>query len=168
MLVHEPSWATQILKGDNELLDYRDFSPDMIHAMQRCSYLYIVGSDDDPNVIKIGYAHDRTYRLSTLQTGNPRKLKFCSSFGPFFHKEVRNIEQTVHQELSDFRLCGEWFNVSVKEAEAVIGKVVKAEPNLFRRIYNVTGIDIVKKYEKVALEQSKREVIEYDDDSKDF
>tara|TARA_Y100000310_G_C20334261_1_gene646713 strand:+ start:381 stop:680 length:300 start_codon:yes stop_codon:yes gene_type:complete len=66
--------------------------------------LYFIQSDVT-GMIKIGRSKDPQKRLKQLQTGNPNKLKLIASFEKEGWKE-----KALHEELSRYRLEGEWFD----------------------------------------------------------
>lgn len=59
------------------------------------------------NYIKIGYADDPRKRLKELQTGNPNKLELLGSIPGDVSRE-----KEVHHIFSDFRVNGEWFELT--------------------------------------------------------
>lgn len=60
---------------------------------------------------KIGVAKNMEKRLSSLQVGNPKKLKIVS-FVPCCSEHIaRKIEKYLHESLSGCRMVGEWFNL---------------------------------------------------------
>lgn len=73
----------------------------------RSGYLYMIGPSIDE--IKIGYTRDVTNRMHCLQTGNARELHL---FLCEFSMNARRDEARVHERYQDFRIRGEWFNLS--------------------------------------------------------
>lgn len=81
------------------------------------SRVYIIdeGSDDSP--VKIGQSggHDGcAFRLASLQTGNPRRLRQV-----FVGVGGYDLEQFIHKQLAPWRMAGEWFERSPKVAAFV-------------------------------------------------
>ena len=72
--------------------------------MNRKDYLYIIQSDFT-GMIKIGRSKDPIKRLKQLQTGNPNMLKLIAYF-----KDQGWKEKFIHENLSRYRLKGEWFS----------------------------------------------------------
>ena len=76
-------------------------------------YIYVIG----PVVgyQKIGFSQNVEKRLSSIQTGNPVKLKI-------HHKQevpehcVRLLEQKIHNEIKHKKISGEWFDITVEDA----------------------------------------------------
>ena len=63
------------------------------------------------NYFKIGYTGTRvTDRVAQIQTGNPRKLEIVTSWEADY-----SVEQHIHELLSDFQTCGEWFDLSIED-----------------------------------------------------
>lgn len=59
------------------------------------------------NFIKIGYADDPHRRLKQLQTGNPQKLELIGHVDGDMSTEAH-----IHGLFSDFRVKGEWFELT--------------------------------------------------------
>jgi hypothetical protein len=74
------------------------------------THLYVI-SEGREGPIKIGRSKSPPARVDSLQTGNPRSLMLV-----FWWKldddDAREAEHTLHDELKEFRLCGEWFDLS--------------------------------------------------------
>lgn len=79
------------------------------------SYLYVIASVSDTNVVKLGLSKHPEKRLKQLQTASPYELKV-------FHQEevsserVNIAEKALHSLLRHKKLKGEWFDLSVEEA----------------------------------------------------
>ena len=85
----------------------------------RNRFVYVIGAETGP--VKIGIATDVAQRLASLQTGHPQKLK------AYFHTatpKAAAIERACHREFEQYRLTGEWFDVSWDVAAAAIRKQV--------------------------------------------
>lgn len=67
-------------------------------------YLYIIQSDVTGQ-IKIGRSIDPDRRLKQLQTANANKLKLIAKFEGLGWRE-----KLLHENLSDWRKKGEWFD----------------------------------------------------------
>ena len=79
----------------------------------KSTYLYLIEEEGD-GYLKIGVATDVSARISTLQTGNVRRLKELCSVGPLSRKTAFALESKVHKALSDLRVVGEWFEPSAR------------------------------------------------------
>jgi hypothetical protein len=80
--------------------------------MSDFSYLYII-SEGPEGPVKIGRSNLPRARLSTLQTGNARPLELIDTYIlPI--DQVGDAERTLHEELADHSIIGEWFNLSVR------------------------------------------------------
>jgi len=91
-------------------------------------YVYFIADGED-GPIKIGYTKaNPNLRLAQLQTGNPRKLELL-----FVMDGDRQWERSLHDNLADYRLAGEWFTRSQKVVDVLEG---------FRSIYQIVdGLD---------------------------
>ena len=89
-------------------------------------FLYVIGwTPDGP--VKVGFSRDADGRLIDLQSGCPRPLRI-------FHKwqvqsPVRRVERAAHQALADYRMTGEWFNVSAAFAREVALNAIATHAN---------------------------------------
>lgn len=92
-------------------------------------FIYIISDGDH---VKIGISKTPERRLKQLQTGHPKKLVLYKV------REVdavsaKKLEAIIHRTCGNYRLKGEWFNMTRELAEASINDVlIKAEdvPNL--------------------------------------
>ena len=74
--------------------------------------LYVIAESLE-GPIKIGRSVSAKTRLASLQTGNPRSLLLVG-FVTMPADDVIKAEQWLHEELSQFALVGEWFDISVQ------------------------------------------------------
>lgn len=86
------------------------------------AYIYIIGPSDGPQ--KIGKAADPQSRLQLFQTGNHLALSISATFA-VTRDEVTAIERYAHCLLSEYRVRGEWFNVSPTEAANAIQRAIE-------------------------------------------
>jgi hypothetical protein len=74
-------------------------------------YVIQMNKNDPNSPIKIGFTSDLTpwKRISTLQTGNPFKLKVIATL-----TGTQEDEKNLHNNLNRYRLSGEWFSSGAK------------------------------------------------------
>lgn len=77
-----------------------------VHPNQR---IYAIG-DVDHGVFKIGIAENPLDRLAALQTAYPYQLAIL--FSTHQMSNASQTERQLHKKLADFRLKGEWFDMS--------------------------------------------------------
>ncbi len=78
--------------------------------MSRAMTYLIQGEYGGP--IKIGFTRSSLRgRLSSIQTGNPERLRVVLRI-------PGDRERELHQAFAEYRLGGEWFDVSVEQVEA--------------------------------------------------
>ena len=70
---------------------------------------------------KIGITSSGKARFEALQSGNPRALE-AGCMLPCQY--AADIERRVHARLAEYRMQGEWFNVTLDEAESAIDAVI--------------------------------------------
>lgn len=75
---------------------------------KRC-FVYAVG--DGHGNTKIGVAKDISSRIGQLQTGNASRLYLIAYADLNDRFDADRVESWCHQELSEWRKCGEWFSV---------------------------------------------------------
>ena len=103
------------------------FSVDFIEAKLADLTYY---TDDEPIAfvyfitdglsVKIGVAQNLDERISDLQTGNPRKLKYIALI-PFLSKgRAIQAETRLHGLFSSYRQEGEWFNILTQVSSGVV------------------------------------------------
>lgn len=59
--------------------------------------------------LKIGIAKDICLRITSLQTGNPQKIKLCGAMSNLTKDDALLIERKLHKFFKGYRLYGEWF-----------------------------------------------------------
>lgn len=82
-------------------------------------YVYVIASEQEPKIVKIGISVNPAKRVKQLQTGHATPLKVFHQQA-FPAKNTRMIEQILHRELHHLRLTGEWFTLSVEDAIAEV------------------------------------------------
>lgn len=83
-------------------------------------YIYAIcplGPDGKPtSPAKIGITRSIGGRLGTLQTGHWLKLHMICSFEIPSRDMARALESDVHESIKEFRISGEWFNITPLDA----------------------------------------------------
>lgn len=85
------------------------------------SYVYFI---TDGEYIKIGKAVDPQKRLAGIQTGNPKPCSILCTIPAKDEASANALETKLHFVYSDYRLCGEWFDI-----------YDKIDRNLFARVF---------------------------------
>ena len=83
------------------------------------NYLYVMAAIEHGVPVapcKIGITRALQGRLASVQTGNPKKLVIFSAIVIPHRGLVEVIEAAVHEWFEEFRLAGEWFNISPVDA----------------------------------------------------
>ncbi len=81
------------------------------------SYLYLFSCNKGP--LKIGVTKTIKARVKSLQCGSPYRIKHIASFSLPTEKAFF-AESLCHENLTPFRLVGEWFNIPIKDAIAAM------------------------------------------------
>lgn len=68
--------------------------------------------------IKIGKSNDPDKRLYSLQTSNSKVLSIVATLDCESQTEAFKLEKQLHSKFSEFRLKGEWFNISIETLQA--------------------------------------------------
>jgi len=82
-------------------------------------YVYVISAIEHGVPVapcKIGITRGLPGRLSSLQTGNPKKLEIIASLPVPDRRVVEIIEKAIHEVFDEFRLVGEWFDVNPVDA----------------------------------------------------
>lgn len=69
-------------------------------------YLYFI---TDGQYIKIGVSNDVDKRLKTLKTGSSQDIRLL---GKYYLPNPYSVEALLHQLLKNYRINGEWFDIS--------------------------------------------------------
>ena len=80
-------------------------------------FIYVIGPESGAQ--KIGFSQDVEKRLSSIQTGNPQKLKI-HHIQEVRENHVRLLEKKIHKVITHKRVSGEWYNVTPEEAIAEV------------------------------------------------
>ena len=74
-------------------------------------YVYVLHFRQFPNEYKIGIARDLEKRMHTYRTENPPSIKLVVDCA-FYFSDSLAVEREIHAHLRDYRIRGEWFNLS--------------------------------------------------------
>ena len=89
-------------------------------------FLYVIVEEPenwDIPICKIGVTHNIDNRLSQLQVGNPREL-ICKIWVKFPNSGLaKQAEEIIHERLSLKCQQGEWFKISVANADVLIRRL---------------------------------------------
>lgn len=88
-------------------------------------FLYVIGCEPGPK--KIGIALDPKRRLNSLRGGSPVDIQLLLSVDTG-DRCARDVERAAHAALADKRLRGEWFDISMSEAETIVGLAIEGAP----------------------------------------
>lgn len=91
----------------------------------RKTSLYVMAASD-AGPCKIGITGNLKRRRAAVQTGCAEPLIIWSAWSTP-DDEARNTEMLVHRQFAEQRLKGEWFAITVKEAEDFIGRIDEEE-----------------------------------------
>lgn len=72
------------------------------------TFVYCIGSEDGP--VKFGITTNLSSRLSSLQTGSPRKLELIWVYTTEDRNAALRMERNIHA-VAEPRLEGEWFDI---------------------------------------------------------
>lgn len=119
--------------------------------MRRC-YVYVIGPENGP--YKIGISSDIKGRIAELQVGSPVKLSLM--WKELFEDrwDARRVEASLHQSLDEFRMHGEWFNMSVEDIVLAFRNVKRNVPKLVKPPSDI--MKLVTKYAAAEFAQELR------------
>lgn len=86
-------------------------------------FLYVITSDENEEVSKVGRSTNPKRRLKGLQTGSPYKLRIAYTYGVLTKQSCLSLESRVHMLLDRERLSGEWFNLPAEDIVPIIEDV---------------------------------------------
>lgn len=87
-----------------------------LELRNKIGVVYFIHEDGDPQFFKIGYTYDLPSRISTLQTGNRRKL-VC--YKHVYCKYAKELETYLHGLYDNQKISGEWFQISTDNIDQV-------------------------------------------------
>ena len=96
--------------------------------------------EDSNNYYKIGISKNPTKRVKQLQTGSAGLITI---YNIFESKYANKIERTLHRKYNLANIKGEWFELTIKEAQNFINDCRYLEDN-FKLIDKTNNIDYVK------------------------
>lgn len=82
-------------------------------------HLYVVGENEGSPIVKVGRSGRPKSRLTSIQTGYPRKLRLLH-----VEESAGNLEDEVHKALAARRISGEWFDFGGEAALATVRQVI--------------------------------------------
>lgn len=80
------------------------------------SFIYVISSETNTNLCKIGLSKSPESRLKQLQTGHPDKLKI-HYLREIDESKVYEMEKLIHDTLKFYKERNKWFNISVDNAK---------------------------------------------------
>jgi hypothetical protein len=80
------------------------------------AYVYIIAPVAAESPVKIGIATSPWLRLLDLQCGSPVPLRLVEIYGHDRRSDSAALERRFHQHHAAARLHGEWFDVTVDDA----------------------------------------------------
>jgi hypothetical protein len=92
-------------------------------ATPATSYIYVIGSLEKMDRVKIGLSWNPIDRMKHLQTGSPTTLHLWATY-PCPRQKVDDLERFVHNKLHESRLRGEWFKIHPRDAIEKVGVLV--------------------------------------------
>lgn len=105
------------------------------------SFIYAISNGTN---IKIGYSKNPIKRLKQLQTGCVDKLSIIHKI-EVDDKKVKIVETLIHKKLSSYKISGEWYNISNKEAidELNIAEILYVNNENLISIYKSGAINLL-------------------------
>lgn len=100
---------------DQRIITYTYDAPH--RGASNTGYIYIM-QDTTNRYLKVGFSKNPKYRESTLQAEKPT-IELVRIF-----KGTLAQEQAAHRILAKYRIRGEWFDVTVAQAEEAIKRVI--------------------------------------------
>jgi hypothetical protein len=88
------------------------------------SYVYLI-SESDEGPVKVGVAGNPYARIRELQTGNPKRLRLVHTWALFDRPGAFTVERLVLEEMSEYRLSGEWIDADEFGMKAVVSRHVE-------------------------------------------
>ena len=91
----------------------------LLHFEHAFYYVYLIRELGSDGFFKIGITNNLKQRISTIQTGNPRKVEYVDTIKCWSQSQAREIEAFLHGVLNNARANGEWFLDNVNDVSIV-------------------------------------------------
>ncbi|MEV8021823.1 GIY-YIG nuclease family protein [Streptomyces sp. NPDC086554] len=89
-------------------------------TVSSAGYVYVIATEDRPDLVKIGYSKVPEQRLKGLATGSPVALSLRAT-----HPGTKKLENHLHHTFADRRTNGEWFDFEGEDCLALIDSAVR-------------------------------------------
>jgi hypothetical protein len=87
------------------------------------SFVYLI-AENEFGPVKVGVANNPDVRIKELQGGNPKRLRLAGSWKMPDRSDAFGVERAVLDEMSLYRLAGEWLDADVLGLTAVVERHV--------------------------------------------
>lgn len=102
------------------IMEFAD-SLDGTRGIDYSGYIFLT-KEPESGLIKIGRTRHKVKKImTTLNVGRTNDL---APYAEFECKDVLKAQQEIHRQLEQHRKKGEWFSVSIKEAEKIIKETI--------------------------------------------
>lgn len=105
------------------IFNLTDFEKSAI-IKNKSGFIYIMKDTSIPQYVKIGFAKSPKNREKILQAEKP-----TIELVKYYDGGSQLVEKSIHKVLKDFRVRGEWFKMSVEDAEKAIIEKLKINNN---------------------------------------
>lgn len=102
------------------------------------TYVYIIHQADKIDPIKIGLTNSLFGRLQTIQTGSPYPLKWSEAYKFANKKIARDVEREAHRACDEYRMEGEWFDLSIRDG---LNAIHRAAMKCLQKYYRGNDFD---------------------------
>ena len=90
-------------------------------------YVYVISEAGQGGPCKIGVADRPNGRLSSMQSGNARKLRLVRFWRLPGKPASHRVERAAHASLTAKVIRGEWFDIGRKKACAAVDRAIEEE-----------------------------------------
>jgi hypothetical protein len=95
-------------------------------------WIYIIGSYENLEMVKIGKTVNLLRRLSEIQTSSPFLMVLHASY-PIDYVRLHRIEAGVHEKMNNHKVRGEWFNIHPREACKLVSDYIASQNKRSRK-----------------------------------
>lgn len=120
-------------------------------------YIYIVGFSE-PGIVKIGSTKFIGPRISQLQCGNPFELVLKAAVS-VYNGQPDLLEFAAHRLARDAHIRGEWFELDVTDAVAVVLKAARNKKYKVGPYLHAFNDNFKSKVDHAAIDEERRRLM---------
>lgn len=113
------SWVRDFSSADNS--QSKRVATKQEDLYSRSGFVYVLFIEDSSGIrfYKVGMASSLSERIKTHQCSSPFLVQIACSY---FTENMRREERSIHEQIKDKKIRGEWFDLSHEDLIAISGR----------------------------------------------